>query len=144
MENENQKFIFSQRLKYLMDKEKLNGREFSERSGIPHNNLKKYVTQACTPKYDVLIQIADFFNVTVDYLLGRTDSPDAPKIKTQYTVSYPKSEYEIQKNDVGDISNIEDLTDLEIVAIKKMRRISLDDKLDAINYIMKKKDTENP
>ena len=132
MENENQKFIFSQRLKYLMDKERLNGREFSERSGIPHNNLKKYVTQA------------DFFNVTVDYLLGRTDSPDAPKIKTQYTVSYPKSEYEIQKNDVGDISNIEDLTDLEIVAIKKMRRISLDDKLDAINYIMKKKDIENP
>lgn len=49
-----------------------------------------FSTAACThwkegaePKSSVLIKIADYFDVSVDYLLGRTDDPESHKIKNE-------------------------------------------------------------
>ncbi len=49
-----------------------------------------FSTAACThwkegaePKSSVLIKIADYFDVSVDYLLGRTDDPQSHKIKNE-------------------------------------------------------------
>lgn len=35
-----------------------------------------YETNARKPSYDVLNKIADYFDVTIDYLLGRTTNPN--------------------------------------------------------------------
>lgn len=39
------------------------------------NSMATYWKNGTMPKSDVLIQIADYFNVSTDYLLGRTDDP---------------------------------------------------------------------
>ena len=46
--------------------------------GLSSGNLQKWQNGA-TVNSSVLIKIADYFNVSVDYLLGRTDDPDIRK-----------------------------------------------------------------
>ena len=31
------------------------------------------------PNGEILLKIADYFNVSIDYLMGRTDNPDSHK-----------------------------------------------------------------
>ncbi len=39
------------------------------------NTISRYETGEREPGIDELIKLADYFNVSVDYLLGRTDCP---------------------------------------------------------------------
>lgn len=47
--------------------------EFSKRIGISRSTIGMYETGAREPDFETLEKIADFFNVDIDYLLGRTD-----------------------------------------------------------------------
>lgn len=39
------------------------------------NNISRYETGEREADYATLIAIADYFHVSIDYLLGRTDNP---------------------------------------------------------------------
>ena len=39
------------------------------------NTISRYETGEREPGIDELIKIADYFNVSVDYLIGRTENP---------------------------------------------------------------------
>ena len=39
------------------------------------NTISRYETGEREPGVDELIKIADYFNVSVDYLIGRTENP---------------------------------------------------------------------
>ena len=41
--------------------------------GMSQNTISRYETGERQAGYDELIRIADYFNVSIDYLLGRTD-----------------------------------------------------------------------
>lgn len=43
------------------------------------NTISRYETGEREPAINELIKIADFFNVSVDYLLERTDNPNMQK-----------------------------------------------------------------
>lgn len=47
--------------------------ELSQRVHIHRNNIAQWNKLNCIPLIDDLIVLADFFEVSVDYLLGRTD-----------------------------------------------------------------------
>lgn len=40
------------------------------------NSISRYETGEREADYATLIRFADYFNVTIDYLLGRTDKPN--------------------------------------------------------------------
>ncbi len=40
------------------------------------NSISRYETGEREADYATLIRIADYFNVSIDYLLGRTDNPE--------------------------------------------------------------------
>lgn len=61
------------RVKSLADKQKMSIVELEERLGFGKNSLYKWKTSA--PASDKLKKVADYFNVTTDYLLGRTETP---------------------------------------------------------------------
>ena len=42
------------------------------------NTVSRYETGTRQADYDALIAFADYFHVSVDYLLGRTDDPSDP------------------------------------------------------------------
>lgn len=52
--------------------------EFCEASGISFSTYQNYETGKRIPTAEILIKLADFYNVTTDYLLGREPAPDDP------------------------------------------------------------------
>ena len=42
---------------------------------ISQNAISQYETGAREAGYDTLVAIADYFDVSIDYLLGRTENP---------------------------------------------------------------------
>lgn len=50
--------------------------EFAEKIGISRSTIGMYETGAREPDFETLEAIADFFNVDIDYLLGRTDKTE--------------------------------------------------------------------
>lgn len=63
--------IFSQRLQSLMCAEKVSKRGLAEKTGVQRKSIINYVNGHFFPRYDSLCKIADFFEVSADYLLGR-------------------------------------------------------------------------
>lgn len=47
--------------------------EMAEKIGISRSTIGMYETGAREPDFETLEKIADFFNVDIDYLLGRTE-----------------------------------------------------------------------
>ncbi|PTM59584.1 helix-turn-helix domain-containing protein [Desmospora activa] len=66
---------FSERLKSLRNKSGLSQSELATRLSIAKSTLAMYETGKREPGFETAQRIADFFNVTLDYLTGRTDNP---------------------------------------------------------------------
>ena len=59
------------KLRELRKKQNLTQMALGELLGISHRNISKYETGLIMPDIDTLISFADFFNVSLDYLVGR-------------------------------------------------------------------------
>lgn len=64
---------FGSKIIQLRDEQEMSRKELSEKLGIAYQTLSKYETDARFPDRETLMVIADNFQVSVDYLLGRTD-----------------------------------------------------------------------
>ena len=61
------------RLKELRQKNNLKRSDLAKALNLPQSTVANYENESRQMPYSLLITFADFFNVTVDYLLGRTD-----------------------------------------------------------------------
>ena len=50
--------------------------KLSEATGISSGNISDWKSGWSRPTAEALVLIADYFNCSVDYLLGRTDKPE--------------------------------------------------------------------
>ena len=64
------------RLKELRDQRHISQVFLGLELGMSQNTISRYETGAREADYETLITFADYFNVSVDYLLGRTDNPE--------------------------------------------------------------------
>lgn len=64
---------FALRLKELREEKELTQAELGEKLGISRNTIASWESNRRTPELETAKQLADFFNVSVDYLLGRTN-----------------------------------------------------------------------
>ncbi|HAM79625.1 helix-turn-helix domain-containing protein [Ornithinibacillus bavariensis] len=60
-----------QRIKTLCDEKKVTFAEVERKVGISNGQIRRWDNSS--PKIENVKKVADFFNVSVDYLLGRTD-----------------------------------------------------------------------
>ena len=60
-------------LKKLRQENGLKRSEFAKLIGIHQNTIANYENGICEAPYDTLVKFADFFEVTVDELLGREE-----------------------------------------------------------------------
>lgn len=65
---------FQNIFKRLRISSELTQSEMAQKLGISRSTIGMYETGAREPDFETLEKIADFFNVDIDYLLGRTDS----------------------------------------------------------------------
>lgn len=64
-----------ERIKALREEQKINREKLAEKLDISYWALSKYETDERQPDYKTLILIANFFKVSIDYLLGRVTEP---------------------------------------------------------------------
>ncbi|MGP6387819.1 helix-turn-helix domain-containing protein [Streptococcus dysgalactiae] len=75
-------FLAFDRIKELADKQGISLNELELKLNFSTNYL--YSLKKGNPKSDRLQEIADYFHVSTDYLLGRTDNPAIAKDGQEY------------------------------------------------------------
>ena len=88
-------------------------KDFCEIAGISYNTYQNYETGKRLPTAEILMQLADFYNVSTDYLLGRTpvkamatlaeDEPTEEEIKqleAQIIASYTQMSIETRRESI--------------------------------------------
>lgn len=68
--------MFSHKLKQLRLSKDLSQRELGQKVGVSNATLSLYENNDRKPDFDTIKKLADYFGVTADYLLGRTDDPN--------------------------------------------------------------------
>ena len=64
---------FDKVLKLLRNEKNMSQQELADALGISKSSINMYERGERQPNFEVLEAIADFFNVDIDYLLGRTN-----------------------------------------------------------------------
>lgn len=67
------------RLKELRKQRNITQLKFAMDLNMNQNTISRYENGEREAGYKELIMIANYFNVSIDYLLGRTDSPEFRK-----------------------------------------------------------------
>ena len=70
---------FPKRLKKLRERQRRKQYIVSELCGLNRGTIRRYERGEMEPSRAALVAIADYFEVSVDYLLGRTDNPHVNK-----------------------------------------------------------------
>ena len=60
-------------LRYLREKKGVSQKQLAKVIGVTQQSVNKYETQPTDPDVPRLIQIANYFNTSVDFLVGNTD-----------------------------------------------------------------------
>lgn len=70
---------FSERLSYLRKSQNLSLFELGKILGVSDEAVRLMEKAKRSPSFDILCAISEFFNVSIDYLIGRTDNPKINK-----------------------------------------------------------------
>ena len=69
---------FPARLQRLREEKRIKRIVLSELCGLHRDAIRRYERGEQKPDVDALILIADYFEVSMDYLCGRTDNKSGP------------------------------------------------------------------
>lgn len=67
--------VFQERLRLLRSEKGVSQKQVAESLGITETGYRNYETGRRKPTFDVLPGIANFFDVSTDYLFGLSDNP---------------------------------------------------------------------
>lgn len=116
--------MLGDRLKRLRLEKKLTQEELGKKINVTKVSISGYENGNRTPDTETLQKLADFFNVTTDYLLGRTDDPNPPgsdsdneELGTLAKINQLIKEYGIEQMGFFDIEKWKHLTEDEIKEI---------------------------
>ena len=70
---------FADRIAELRDSRALTQKQLAANTGLSEIGIRSYEGRRRKPAHDAIMSLADFFNVSTDYLLGRTDNPNVLK-----------------------------------------------------------------
>ena len=66
---------FANRIVDLRKSKGLTQKQLAASTNLSEIGIQSYEGRRRKPAYDVLISLADYFNVSLDYLVGRSDNP---------------------------------------------------------------------
>ena len=114
---------FAERLKQLREDRKLLAKDFAKDMNVEPATITNWEKGNRFPKDDVLVQIADYFNCSIDYLLGRTDFKDAVVVESKLNDQTIEIEIDTdysEKLTPADIENIIKQLDAAGLNVKKL------------------------
>ncbi|MBE7135166.1 helix-turn-helix transcriptional regulator [Bacillus paranthracis] len=136
------------RIRSLRDSKKLTQKMLAEKLRIPNQNLSNYERGFRQPDYETLEKIADFFEVSTDYLLGRTDKKEKmPDILPELSQKEERDIARDLEKTLEDLDNSEEALMFDGEPIdehtKEMIRISLENSMRMAKQLAKQKFTPN-
>ena len=69
------KIIFAERLKNLRTENNISTIKLANEIGVSKQAISQFEKGSNYPHVNTLIALADYFNVSLDYLVGRSDDP---------------------------------------------------------------------
>lgn len=63
--------MFAKQFRFLRQSRELNQVQLADKLGVTKQSVSNWENDNIVPSVDMLIKIADYFDVTTDYLLGR-------------------------------------------------------------------------
>ena len=66
---------FGTHLREIRKSHQLTQKQVAEAIGITERNYQRYESDEQKPAFDMLIALADYFKISLDYLAGRSDNP---------------------------------------------------------------------
>ena len=67
--------MYGERLKKLRKERKVPQQTLADITGVKIRGYQFYESETTEPNIKALIALADFYDVSIDYLVGRTDTP---------------------------------------------------------------------
>ncbi|MDF2534384.1 MAG: family transcriptional regulator [Bacillales bacterium] len=77
--------ILGNRLKHLREKSNYSQKRVADTIGISNVQLSRYESGDRNPDPELIAKFADYYDVTTDYLHGRTDNPKSSQSKLSNT-----------------------------------------------------------
>jgi len=68
-------FDFGMHLKSLRQAKGITQKQLGLETGTSERGIQNYEMGVRKPTYDILLALADYFDVSLDYLVGRSDDP---------------------------------------------------------------------
>ena len=84
--------MFQKCLKQLRESKNLTQKNLAEILNLTQSTIAYYESGKKQPYLNMLEKLSDYFNVSVDYLLGRTDVRQQPETSAAHRVSDPMSD----------------------------------------------------
>lgn len=86
----------------LMEKKQISARQLEIAASLSNASVQAWKSGKAKPSAEALTKIADYFNISVDYLLGRTDAPQTNKLQevpidTILPGAVPATEYQLYR-----------------------------------------------
>ncbi|ELK47218.1 helix-turn-helix transcriptional regulator [Halobacillus sp. BAB-2008] len=78
---------FSDRLKQLRNRHKLSREQLAQTIGVSYSTISKYESGTREPDFKTLDKMSDYFDVTTDYLLGRSNTPSSQPESTNDSIA---------------------------------------------------------
>ncbi|NUK31013.1 helix-turn-helix transcriptional regulator [Parageobacillus sp. VR-IP] len=122
---------FGERLKHLREKKKQENPKWTQEYvadlvGVARTTYTAYERGTKQPQLDTVNKLADLFEVSADYLLGRTDNPNPPEtddipeeLNTLAKINQLIKKYGIEQMGFFDIEKWKSLSEEEIEEIIK-------------------------
>ena len=84
--------LLGERLRTLREGLNMTQYQVGEILGIPQTSIHRYEIGAYTPTAETLVWYADYFDLSMDYIFGRTDQPQGKLYDCVPEVMKPKAE----------------------------------------------------
>ncbi len=120
----------SQRIFGIMEEKHLKQSDLANYIGVANSSVSDWKKKGSTPSADKIVKISEFLNVSIDYLLGRTENQNGVT--------------QVNTGDVGNHSNMNnssktELDEMSRELLNKFKELSFDDKIEVFTYIKNKK-----
>nr|WP_285816991.1 helix-turn-helix transcriptional regulator [Lactobacillus taiwanensis] len=98
--------VFSNRLKYLMQTEKISQRSLSTQTGLQRKSILNWLNAKFYARYDALIKLSDFFGVSSDYLVGHSEESIKIVSSLDFSIESVPKNFKIKLNEFRRKENI--------------------------------------
>ena len=106
--------MFQIRLKKLREEKNMSQYVFAKDFGIAQSTVGGWESGKREPNFETVQKLADYFNVSVDYLLGRDEVPSSPTSNGTWIPVLGKVQAGIPVEAVQDIIDYEDISNITL------------------------------